>query len=50
MTSEALQSILTNKDFVEQLKPFLPQTDDPLPPVEQLKGTVASPQFQQVIS
>ena len=48
MTSEALQSILTNEEFVEQLKPFLPQTEEVLPPVEQLRGTVASPQFQQV--
>lgn len=50
MTAEALQPILTNQDFVDQLKPFLPPTATELPPAEQLKGTVSSPQFQQAVS
>merc|ERR1739838_816214 len=50
MTAEALQPILTNQDFVDQLKPFLPATASELPPAEQLKGTVTSPQFQQAVS
>ena len=48
MTAEALQPILTNEEFVEKLQPYLPTTSEKLPPVEQLKGTVTSPQFQQV--
>ncbi|XP_076044667.1 regulatory particle non-ATPase 13 isoform X3 [Oratosquilla oratoria] len=50
MTAEALQPILTNAEFVEQLKPYLPTTGDNLPPVEQLRGTITSPQFQQAVS
>jgi len=50
MTAEALQPILTNQEFVDQLKPFLPPTATELPPAEQLKGTVTSPQFQQAVS
>lgn len=50
MTAEALQPILTNQEFVDQLKPFLPPTASELPPAEQLKGTVTSPQFQQAVS
>lgn len=50
MTAEALQPILTNEDFVNQLKPYLPATADELPPTEQLRGTVTSPQFQQAVS
>ncbi|CAL4135613.1 unnamed protein product, partial [Meganyctiphanes norvegica] len=50
MTAEALQPILTNQDFVDQLKPYLPPTATELPPAEQLKGTVTSPQFQQAVS
>ena len=48
MTAEALQPILSNAEFVEKLRPYLPPTSDPLPPSEQLKGTVTSPQFKQV--
>ncbi|XP_069181785.1 proteasomal ubiquitin receptor ADRM1-like [Procambarus clarkii] len=50
MTAEALQPILTNEDFVNQLRPYLPATSDELPPTEQLRGTVTSPQFQQAVS
>lgn len=50
MTAEALQPILTNAEFVKQLKPFLPSTAEPLPPAEQLRGTVTSPQFKQAVS
>ncbi|XP_042876760.1 proteasomal ubiquitin receptor ADRM1-like isoform X1 [Penaeus japonicus] len=50
MTAEALQPILTNEDFVNQLRPYLPATSDGLPPTEQLRGTVTSPQFQQAVS
>lgn len=49
MTAEALQPILTNEDFVDKLRPYLPVTADQLPPTEQLRGTVTSPQFQQVL-
>lgn len=48
MTAEALQPILTNDEFVNQLRPYLPATAEELPPTEQLRGTVTSPQFQQV--
>lgn len=48
MTAEALQPILTNEEFVNQLRPYLPSTAEGLPPTEQLRGTVTSPQFQQV--
>ncbi|XP_042213835.1 proteasomal ubiquitin receptor ADRM1-B-like isoform X6 [Homarus americanus] len=47
---EALQPILTNEEFVNQLRPYLPATSDELPPTEQLRGTVTSPQFQQAVS
>ncbi|XP_064080426.1 proteasomal ubiquitin receptor ADRM1-B-like isoform X2 [Macrobrachium nipponense] len=50
MTAEALQPILTNENFVNALKPYLPATADELPPTEQLRGTVTSPQFQQAVS
>ncbi|RXG58539.1 Proteasomal ubiquitin receptor ADRM1 [Armadillidium vulgare] len=50
ITAEALQPILTNSEFVEQLRPYLPSTSDKLPPVEELKGTVSSPQFQQAVN
>ncbi|KAK8733642.1 hypothetical protein OTU49_006403 [Cherax quadricarinatus] len=50
MTAEALQPILTNEEFVNQLRPYLPATSDELPPTEQLRGTVTSPQFQQAVS
>ncbi|MCL4131497.1 UNVERIFIED_CONTAM: hypothetical protein GTU68_006862 [Idotea baltica] len=50
MTAEALQPILTNGEFVEQLRPYLPTTSEKLPPVEELRGTVASPQFQQAVN
>ncbi|KAK4293317.1 hypothetical protein Pmani_033977 [Petrolisthes manimaculis] len=50
MTAEALQPILTNEAFVEQLRPYLPATAEELPPTEQLRGTVTSPQFQQAVS
>lgn len=50
MTAEALQPILTNQDFVDQLKPYLPPTATGMAPAEQLKGTVTSPQFQQAVS
>lgn len=49
MTAEALQPILTNEEFVNQLRPYLPATSEELPPTEQLRGTVTSPQFQQVL-
>ena len=48
MTAEALQPLLSNPEFVEKLKPFLPATSEPISPSEQLKGTVTSPQFKQV--
>ncbi|XP_042213832.1 proteasomal ubiquitin receptor ADRM1-like isoform X3 [Homarus americanus] len=48
--AEALQPILTNEEFVNQLRPYLPATSDELPPTEQLRGTVTSPQFQQAVS
>ena len=48
MTAEALQPILSDGAFVEKLAPFLPQTGQTMPPADQLKGTVSSPQFQQV--
>ncbi|KAK3864840.1 hypothetical protein Pcinc_029503 [Petrolisthes cinctipes] len=50
MTAEALQPILTNEAFVEELRPYLPATAEELPPTEQLRGTVTSPQFQQAVS
>ncbi|XP_050727960.1 proteasomal ubiquitin receptor ADRM1-like isoform X1 [Eriocheir sinensis] len=50
MTAEALQPILTNDEFVNQLRPYLPATAEELPPTEQLRGTVTSPQFQQAVS
>ncbi|XP_045104197.1 proteasomal ubiquitin receptor ADRM1-like isoform X2 [Portunus trituberculatus] len=50
MTAEALQPILTNEEFVNQLRPYLPATAEELPPTEQLRGTVTSPQFQQAVS
>ncbi|XP_071542540.1 proteasomal ubiquitin receptor ADRM1 isoform X2 [Panulirus ornatus] len=50
MTAEALQPILTNEEFVNQLRPYLPATSEELPPTEQLRGTVTSPQFQQAVS
>ncbi|KAG0717870.1 Proteasomal ubiquitin receptor ADRM1 [Chionoecetes opilio] len=50
MTAEALQPILTNDDFVDKLRPYLPATAEELPPTEQLRGTVTSPQFQQAVS
>ena len=47
-TAEALQPILTNPDFVDRLKPYLPEMSPSMPPAENLQGVVTSPQFKQV--
>jgi len=49
LTSEALQPLLSDPAFVAALAPHLPAADPPLPPAQQLQGTVASPQFQQAV-
>ncbi|CAG0897404.1 unnamed protein product [Darwinula stevensoni] len=49
---EALQPILSNKQFVERLKQYLPPTEDQsaLPASDHLKDTIHSPQFQQAVA
>lgn len=51
MTSEALQPILSNPEFMQRLQAFLPNTgDDSGASTDQLRNTVQSPQFQQAVS
>merc|ERR1719230_2544736 len=53
MTGEALQPILSNPEFLDKVKEFLPQGDKEEGKeltAEDLKGTVQSPQFQQAVS
>ncbi|XP_065169207.1 proteasomal ubiquitin receptor ADRM1-like isoform X3 [Atheta coriaria] len=48
LTSDALSSIMSNQEALEQLQNHLPTTDGT--PQEQLKSTLQSPQFQQAVS
>lgn len=51
MTSEALQPILSNPEFMQHLQSFLPNTGEAsTSSSEQLCSTVQSPQFQQAVS
>jgi len=53
LTGEALQPILSNPEFLDKVKEFLPQGDKEEGKevtAEELKGTVQSPQFQQAVS
>jgi len=51
MTSEALQPILSNPEFMQSLQAFLPNTGEASSTSsEQLRSTVQSPQFQQAVS
>jgi len=52
LTSDELESILSDPVTVEQLQPLLPQLPADLtePVVTQLKNTLSSPQFQQALS
>ena len=50
LTLETLQPILSNPEFLEKVKDFLPKDEAAGKDVsaEDLKGTVLSPQFKQV--
>lgn len=48
MTGEALSGILSNSEALEQLQSHLPPTSGNAQ--EQLRSTLASPQFQQAVS
>ena len=50
LTLETLQPILSNPEFLEKVKDFVPKDDSAGKDVsaEDLKGTVLSPQFKQV--
>ncbi|XP_037079327.1 proteasomal ubiquitin receptor ADRM1-A-like [Pollicipes pollicipes] len=52
MTAEALQPVLSNPAFLERLQQFLPSigNNEQLPPAQNLRGTLQSPQFQQALS
>jgi len=51
MTSEALQPILQNQEFLDKVKEFLPAGEDGKEvTAADLAGTVQSPQFQQAVS
>uniref|UniRef100_A0A8D8VUX6 Proteasomal ubiquitin receptor ADRM1 homolog n=1 Tax=Cacopsylla melanoneura TaxID=428564 RepID=A0A8D8VUX6_9HEMI len=50
ITSESLQAILNNPDFVKELQQHLPSIGPDGNQEEQLKSTLASPQFQQAVS
>lgn len=53
MTGEALQPILSNPEFLDKVKEFMPQGDKEEGKeltADDLKGTVQSPQFQQAVS
>jgi len=53
MTGEALQPILSNPEFLDKVREFLPQGEKEEGKeftAEDLKGTVQSPQFQQAVS
>jgi len=50
MTAESLQAVLNNPEFVKELQRHLPSTGSEASQEEQLKATVASPQFQQALS
>lgn len=49
VNSESLQTVLTNPEFVKELQRHLPSLGSESPSQEQLKTTLQSPQFQQVI-
>lgn len=48
LTADALTGMLNNSDTIEQLQNFLPAVDGTSQ--EQLRSTLASPQFQQAVS
>lgn len=48
MTADALSGILNSSETIEQLQNYLPQVDGTSQ--EQLRSTLASPQFQQAVS
>jgi hypothetical protein len=52
LTTENLQAVLGDPNLVRELQQHLPSGiggNPPPPPSEQLRSTLASPQFQQVI-
>ncbi|XP_049808214.1 proteasomal ubiquitin receptor ADRM1 homolog isoform X3 [Schistocerca nitens] len=53
ITSENLQTLLRNTELVTELLQHVPSVEDSsstVPPSEQLRSTLASPQFQQALS
>lgn len=48
LTADALSGILNSSETIEQLQNYLPQVDGTSQ--EQLRSTLASPQFQQAVS
>lgn len=48
ITSESLAAVVNNPSVVEELQPHLPSTGTDGSRQEQLRSTLASPQFQQV--
>ncbi|XP_055709269.1 proteasomal ubiquitin receptor ADRM1 homolog [Phlebotomus papatasi] len=50
LNSESLSTILTDEECRQGLEPFLPKTAAKEPVEQQIRDTVASPQFQQALS
>jgi len=50
MSSDVLEPILSNPEFIQRLQGMLPQTGEAVPTTQQIQETLQSPQFQQALS